>query len=174
MSDSFSSLHLISFLFWNVLSKSRPTNGPGANHLRGGTRLYSEKTAVGGWIERSGGPSGYHRGFSTDEFETEAQHQQYGLGKPKFYGAGLPLDEEIVHPREVKDIFHPRSGPAPKDWKSNTHSMMESVLVPKVNSYLYLSNIFSFSFVNVFSYWFNVRLNIIIMMIVVEQLVIII
>lgn len=112
--------------------KSRPTNGPGANHLRGGTKVYSEKTAVGSWIERSGGPSGYHRGFSTDEFETEAQHLQYGINKPKFYGAGLPLDEEVEHPRVVKDIFHPKSGPTARDWKSNTHNMMESVLVPKV------------------------------------------
>jgi hypothetical protein len=97
--------------------------------------VFSEKTAVGSWIERSGGPSGYHRGFSTEEYETEAQHLQYGANKPKFYGAGLPLDEEVEHPRVVKDIFHPRSGPTIKDWKSNTHSMMESVLVPKVRTY---------------------------------------
>jgi hypothetical protein len=103
--------------------------------LRGGTKGFSEKIAVGSWIERSGGPNGYHRGFTTDDFETEAQHLQNGHRKPKFYGAGLPLDEEVEHPRVVKDIFHPRSGPTSGDWKSNTHSMMESVLVPKVTDH---------------------------------------
>ena len=62
----------------------------GANHLRGGGGVYSNKTAVGTWMEGVGGPSGYSRGYTTDEFLTEAQvAQMQGKKMPK-YGAGLP------------------------------------------------------------------------------------
>jgi hypothetical protein len=87
---------------------------------------------VGSWIENAGGSSGYHRGFTSEEFITEAQHQQNGNRKIKMFGAGLPLDEEVAHPREVKDLFHPRRGPESKDWKTNSQSMMDSVLIEKV------------------------------------------
>lgn len=114
-----------------ISRKNRPTNGPGANHLRGGPKVYSAKTAVGSWIENAGGPAGYHRGFTTEEFITECQHLQNGNKKIKVYGSGLPLDDEVEHPRKVKDLFHPRSGPTSSDWKTSTQVMMESVLVPK-------------------------------------------
>lgn len=51
------------------------------------------KTAVGHWMEEYGGPGGYKRGFTTEEFLTEAQHQQVGYrgGEGEsLYGAPLP------------------------------------------------------------------------------------
>ena len=76
------------------MRKARPANGPGANGLRGGLNVYSNgKTAVGHWMEEYGGPGGYKRGFSTEEFETEGQHLQMGFinnEKPELFGAPLP------------------------------------------------------------------------------------
>lgn len=59
--------------------------------MRGGAGVYSAKTAVGTWMEGVGGPSGYSRGYTTDEFLTEAQIQQM-QGKKRIpkYGAALP------------------------------------------------------------------------------------
>jgi hypothetical protein len=36
------------------MKKVRPQNGPGANGLRGGTNVYSTKTAIGTWMEEYG------------------------------------------------------------------------------------------------------------------------
>lgn len=58
--------------------------------MRGGCGGYSAKTAVGSWMEGVGGPSGYSRGFTTDEFMTEAQVAQMQGKKMSKYGAGLP------------------------------------------------------------------------------------
>jgi hypothetical protein len=113
-----------------ISRKNRPANGPGANHLRG-PKEYSAKTAVGSWIENAGGPAGYHRGFTTEEYMTECQHLQNGNKKIRVYGSGLPLDDEVENPRKVKDLFHPREGPTSTDWKSSSQVMMESILVPK-------------------------------------------
>jgi len=44
-------------------------------------------------MEEYGGPGGYQRGFSTEEFQTEGMHQQLGFCNnkmPKLYGAPLP------------------------------------------------------------------------------------
>jgi hypothetical protein len=65
----------------------RPPNGPGSNGLRGGRNVYSPKVAVGPWLETVGGPSGFHRGFTTQDFQTEAQCQQAGY-KSTGTGAG--------------------------------------------------------------------------------------
>jgi hypothetical protein len=75
--------------------KQRPPNGPGANGLRGGTNVYSSKTVVGRWMDDVGGPAAFKRGFTTKNFETEAQHQQLGatLRPPTYYGADLPVDD---------------------------------------------------------------------------------
>ena len=59
-------------------NKQRPPNAPGPNGLRGGRNVYSLKTGVGNWIEDGGGASMYKRGFTTEAFETECQHQQIG------------------------------------------------------------------------------------------------
>jgi hypothetical protein len=58
--------------------------------LRGGAGVYSTKTAVGTWMEGVGGPVGYSRGYTTDEFLTEAQIQQMQGKKPAKFGAALP------------------------------------------------------------------------------------
>lgn len=108
----------------------------------GGPKVYSTKTAVGSWIENAGGPGGYHRGFTTQEYITEAQHQQNGDKKVRIYGSGLPLDQEVEHPRMVKDLFHPKEGPNSKDWKSSNQVMMESICIPK-GEYSYRNEVVS-------------------------------
>ena len=77
--------------------KQRPPNGTGANGLRGGTNLYSTKTTIHRWLDDVGGPMEYKRGFTTINFETEAQHQQLGvtLKRDPYYGAPLPLPEPL-------------------------------------------------------------------------------
>ncbi len=101
--------------------KARPSNGPGANGLRGGRNIYCGKTAVGPWLDAVGGPSGYTRGFSTNSFQTEAQHQQLGVGrKPApYFGAGLPKAVDIKSPTASDTL---NNGLTP-DWKTTTSIM---------------------------------------------------
>jgi hypothetical protein len=108
--------------------KQRPPNGPGSNGLRGGINLYSNKTAVGGWMDDVGGPSGYKRGFSTTDFQTEAQAQQLGatLKPVPYFGASLP------HPSAIDGPESPLGGSREinKDsaWITNTQLLQRSVL----------------------------------------------
>jgi hypothetical protein len=71
-------------------------NGPGANGLRGGIKAYSAKVTTGQWLDTCGGPMGYKRGFTTSNFETEAQHAQLGVvaKAPGFYGAGIKIADQ--------------------------------------------------------------------------------
>ncbi len=103
----------------------RPPNGPGNNGLRGGPKNYSNKTAVGTWLEEWGGPQFYQRGFSTEDFTTEGQHQQIGatLKEPAYYGAGLPNYERFKNPVKNSDVFSPSNGPGSNTWISNTKDM---------------------------------------------------
>jgi hypothetical protein len=106
--------------------KSRPPNAPGPNGLRGGRNIYSLKTAVGNWIEDSGGSSVFKRGFHADSFQTECQHQQSGrdlVQDPKF-GADLPV--KYIDPRTTNDIFNPPAGPQPTTWQTNTQLMLKN------------------------------------------------
>lgn len=86
--------------------KERPRDGPGANGLRGGRNVYlSGKTAIGVWLDEKGGPSGYKRGFTTNDFQTEGQLQQIGYleKQPRSlleFGAELP-PPDLVH-RKVR------------------------------------------------------------------------
>lgn len=85
-------------------SKPRPDNGPGANGLRGGINTYSVKTIDGNWLEEYGGPSGYKRGFTSADFQTEAQHAQLGVtlkSAPEF-GAEIPMPNS-EGPTDVPD-----------------------------------------------------------------------
>ena len=68
-------------------------NGPGSNGLRGGIKQYSARTTTGPWLDTYGGPLGYKRGFTTSDFQTEAQHAQLGaIGRPSGpFGAGIPV-----------------------------------------------------------------------------------
>lgn len=103
--------------------KNRPTNGPGANNLRGGTGVYSEKTAVGTWMEAVGGPSGYCRGFTTDEFLTEAQVAQLQGKKVAKYGAALPPPRIALSDRTPTEFALSVSDRDPDHFKST--SMMD-------------------------------------------------
>jgi len=82
------------------MSKPRPANGTGPNGLRGGIKTYNSKTITGPWLEEIGGPAGFKRGFSSAEYETEAQHAQKGImtTKPPEYGAALPDDKQLRVP----------------------------------------------------------------------------
>jgi hypothetical protein len=102
----------------------RPPNGPGPNGLRGGRNVYNSKTAVGPWLESVGGPSGYDRGFTTEAFQTEAQHQQLGAFKQKIathYGAALPRTIEELTPTAA-DTLSSKSG-LRNDWTTTTRNM---------------------------------------------------
>lgn len=107
--------------------KNRPTNGPGANHLRGGAGVYSAKTAVGTWMEGVGGPSGYTRGYTTDEFLTEAQiAQMQGKKMPK-YGAGLPPPRIALSDRTPTEFALSVIDTDSNHFKSTSAMDMESI-----------------------------------------------
>lgn len=107
-------------------NKPRPANGPGANGLRGGIKDFSSKTMTGPWLEETGGTCFYKRGFTTVDYETEAQHQQLGatLKHEPFYGAGLPNDEVRNKP---KSPFQYEANPSADSWSTNTQIMARSI-----------------------------------------------
>lgn len=119
--------------------KQRPPNAPGPNGLRGGRNIYSLKTGVGNWIEDAGGAAVYKRGFTTDDFETECQHQQMGrdLRKPPKFGAALPV--ALIEPRTTTDMFNPPSGPQDDTWQTSTQTMMKSAGARVVSQWCILS-----------------------------------
>jgi hypothetical protein len=91
--------------------KPRPPNGPGSNGLRGGQNSFpSGKTAIGGWMDEVGGPQGYKRGFTTRDFETEAQLQQIGasMQRAAFYGAPLPESVYEATPSVADNFNNPK------------------------------------------------------------------
>lgn len=88
-----------------IANKGRPNDGPGSNGLRGGKKVYTDKTAIGHWMEEYGGPQGYQRGFHSIDFQTEAQHAQSGATQriaPEF-GAGIKFSsgEKAFTSKEV-------------------------------------------------------------------------
>lgn len=109
-------------------NKPRPENASGPNGLRGGIKQYSTKTTTGPWLEEIGGPQFYKRGFTTVDFETEAQHQQKGalFEKQRLYGSGLPLDPVILenHKANENDTSH---------WQSVSQASTISLEKKKVN-----------------------------------------
>jgi hypothetical protein len=108
-----------------LVKKQRPLNGPGSNGLRGGTRIYTNgKTAVGGWLDHVGGPSGYRRGFTTLDFETETQKQQQDVltRRPPYYGAPLPLQVNEKLP-SAEDNFMKKNNEV-NMFESTTREMM--------------------------------------------------
>jgi len=107
--------------------KPRPVDGTGSNGLRGGKQLYSNKTALGGWLDDVGGPSGFQRGFHSEDFVTTSQQQQQGVivarkGGQQRYGAALPAAIE-TKPPSVADIFQ-NSGNKKHEWTTTTRNMM--------------------------------------------------
>eukprot|EP01036_Dinobryon_divergens_P026673 gene26674-35349_t len=118
-------------------SKPRPPNAPGSNGLRGGIKQYSLKTTTGQWLEGYGGPSGYQRGFTTVDFETEAQHAQIGatLRKAPEFGAALPNPNALyTNSPRCADSFS-TVGKEKLDWKTSTTIMQESVVGKNKDSY---------------------------------------
>lgn len=97
-------------------------NGPGSNGLRGGIKKYNPKTQTGAWIEEYGGTAGYRRGFTTSDFETEAQNAQYGaVSKPLGYFGGEIPDPTAIEARNTSILG------AAKDveWKSVTNETFQ-------------------------------------------------
>jgi hypothetical protein len=112
-------------------AKVRPPNGPGSNGMRGGPRLYSNKTVVGPWLDDLGGPAGFKRGFTTVDFETEAQHAQlgYNLHREPEFGAGLPTPDSVGRPpASTADLF---KGTGKADFLSTTRIQQNSVVIAK-------------------------------------------
>lgn len=104
----------------------RPQDGPGANTLRGGLKTFTTKTALYNWLEDAGGPVGFRPGFTTEEYLSEAQRQQLGARKIPLFGSGLTSADDILHPREAKDIFQPSLGPGPKTWETATQASLKT------------------------------------------------
>ena len=91
-------------------------NGPGANGLRGGIKSYSPKTTTGPWLDTYGGPMGYKRGFTTSDFQTEAQHAQLGVARKPTgeFGAGIAVPESRdARGNDLKAV-------GTENWQSNT------------------------------------------------------
>lgn len=113
--------------------KPRPPDGPGSNGLRGGIKKYHPKTITGQWLEEFGGPSGYRRGFTTRDYESEAQHAQYGgtLKYPPEFGPELPDENDIPLPSSPFEyVQSPRKGNSSPEspWMTNNALMNSTVL----------------------------------------------
>lgn len=119
--------------------KPRPNDGPGANGLRGGKNVYSSKTAINSWLEEHAALStGYRRGFTTPEFETEAQHAQLGvIAKPipKFGSAVIAPARKA----NTKDSYQSVDANPNETWKSNYNIMTEELMKHKVGKLNYIS-----------------------------------
>ena len=100
--------------------KPRPENAPGPNGLRGGIKTYSLKTINGNWLEDNGGPTSFKRGFTTTDFQTEAQHAQLGiiLKPAPIFGAELIINKPSV--ASTDDL-----------WKTTTQLMSSNKIATK-------------------------------------------
>lgn len=113
------------------MSKPRPPNAAGPNGLRGGIKTYNPKTITGPWLEEIGGPSGFQRGFTSPDYETESQHQQLGAFKQKFPDFGNELPDDRILKRPTSPFKY--EGPKATDpWTSNTKLMGLSSTLRKV------------------------------------------
>ena len=134
-------------------------DGPGANGLRGGRGNYpSGKTAIGVWLDSKGGPSGYKRGFHTDDFETEGQHAQKGAQFDHIntlYGAELPKPEHLHRkPPKAADLFNPLySKEPPLDYMTNTTNQYADSYRKIVETHLPKSNMSRDELVNYQKTW---------------------
>ena len=140
-------------------NKPRPMDGPGANGLRGGKPNYpSGKTAIGVWLDSKGGPSGYKRGFHTDDFETEGQHAQKGAHfdhKNVLYGAELPKPEHLHRkPPKASDLFNPLySKEPPLNYMTNTTAQYADFNKKIIETHLPQSNMSREELVNYQKKW---------------------
>lgn len=127
-------------------TKPRPPNGPGSNGMRGGLNTYSPKTTTGSWLEEYGGAAGYKRGFTTQDFQTEAQHAQTGarFEKIREYGAGLPLTEVVVRKPQNSDVFNPSTDKtlAATRFQSNSQLMNVNIYNKHVSVVIFVAFIY--------------------------------
>lgn len=109
--------------------KPRPPNASGPNGLRGGIKQYVPKTITGRWLEEFGGPSGYRRGFTTVEYETEGQHQQTGarFRPSKEFGPELP-DEYTTKPPSSPFKYENANSSSSEMWMTTTREQGMSIL----------------------------------------------
>lgn len=109
--------------------KPRPPNASGPNGLRGGIKQYVPKTITGRWLEEFGGPSGYRRGFTTVEYETEGQHQQTGarFRPSKEFGPELP-DEFTTKPPSSPFKYETANSSSSEMWMTTTREQGMSIL----------------------------------------------
>jgi hypothetical protein len=134
-------------------------DGPGANGLRGGKPNYpSGKTAIGVWLDSKGGPSGYKRGFHSDDFETEGQHAQKGAQFDHInllYGAELPKPEHLHRkPPKASDLFNPLYSKEPSlDYMTNTTTQFADSYRKIVETHLPKSNMSRDELVNYQKTW---------------------
>lgn len=110
-------------------AKPRPANGPGSNGLRGGIKTFVPKTITGHWLEEFGGPSGYKRGFTTVEYETEGQHQQKGalFRLPREFGPELP-DENTENLPSSPFQYTNNKSPTDDPWLTTSQRMNHHML----------------------------------------------
>lgn len=96
--------------------KHRPTDGPGANGLRGGKNVYCSKVSTHTRIEDVGGPAYFKRGFTNEDFETE--NTAYGGTRCRLeFGAALPVKVSIEKPSTF-DVFAPVKELDASTWQS--------------------------------------------------------
>lgn len=109
--------------------KPRPPNASGPNGLRGGIKQYIPKTITGRWLEEVGGPSGYRRGFTTVEYETEGQSQQKGahFRPSKEFGPELP-DEFSQNPPSSPFKYESQNPGSSEVWMTTTREHGLSIL----------------------------------------------
>lgn len=74
-----------------------------------------------------GGPSGYSRGYTTDEFLTEAQIAQMQGKKAPKYGASLPPPHVALSDRTPTEFALSVHGTDPNHFKSTTTMDMETI-----------------------------------------------
>mmetsp|Transcript_26199 Transcript_26199/g.28575 ORF Transcript_26199/g.28575 Transcript_26199/m.28575 type:complete len:377 (+) Transcript_26199:59-1189(+) len=119
------------------MSKPRPPNAAGPNGLRGGIKSFKAKTLTGPWLEELGGTAGFKRGFTSADYETEAQHQQLGAFKQSFpdFGCDLPEDYQI---KRSTSPFKYEAGTTTRSsdispWLTNTKLMGLSVTATRTS-----------------------------------------
>lgn len=95
---------------------------------------------TGPWLDALGGTAGYKRGFTTVDYETEAQHQQLGatLRRSPEFGAELPDDLQTDRPSSpfqyVRQFIEKETV-----WATNTQ-LMSQALVPQQPKVSHLSS----------------------------------
>lgn len=127
-------------------NKPRPNDGPGSNGLRGGIREYSYKTASGPWLDKVGGAQQFKRGFTTSEYETEAQYmQRTGVkAQSRYYGSEIvdPGQTQKLNPFEYTNTYKD-----PQEvWTTNTRIMGQSISYRDIVSLIlfFFNNLFTF------------------------------